>query len=239
MVFNDTTNNSGLCQEVDALCDSDTTSYPLKDKTRRINAALEQVVGWILTADGTWQWDDSNYTDLPIGTINLIASQSGYTFNDKFLEIEKVEIKDFNGDWQPLKNIDELEEREESLDQMFETDGLPEYYDKISDDTIKLYPAPTAATTTLTNGLRVHFRRTAHLFEADGSDTTAMPGFASPYHVILAYMASIPFCMTYKKDRVSLYEKRVMDLKNELIQLYSQREKDVRKQMTFRRRAFK
>ena len=70
---------------------------------------------------------------------------------------------------------------------------LPLYYDKVSDDTIKLYPSPTATYCTLTAGLKVHFRRTAHLFTA--SDTDAVPGFASPYHVILAYMASIP-CIT-------------------------------------------
>jgi hypothetical protein len=45
--------------------------------------------------------------------------------------------------------------------------------------------------------------------------------------------------MTYKKDRVPLYEKKVMDLKEELIELYSQREKDIRKQITFKWRAYK
>ena len=105
-----------------------------------------------------------------------------------------------------------------------ETDGLPIYYDKVSDDTIKLYPGPATASCTLTSGLKVRFKRTAHLFTA--SDTTAVPGFQSPYHVILAYMAAIPYCMTYKPNRVPLYEKKVDELKKGLIKAYSLRQKD-------------
>lgn len=236
MVFNDTSTSLGICQEIDGLCDSDTSSYPVADKTRRVNSALEQVVGWILTADGTWQWDDSNYTDLPIGTINLVEAQSSYTFNDKFLEIEQIEVKNKDGVWSLVTPIDEANV-DGPIKQIFSTSGLPVYYDKISDDTIKLYPSPTVFGVTLTAGLRVRYRRTAHLFEA--GDTTQSPGFASPYHVILAYMASIPYCMTYKKDRVPLYEKKVMDLKKELIDLYSRREKDVRKIITFKQTPFR
>ncbi len=238
MIFNDVTNSSGLCQEIDALCDSDTTSYPLKDKTRRVNTALEQVVGWLLTADGTWQWDDTNYTDLPVGTIDLIEGQASYSFNDKFLEIEQIEIKDKAGNLTILIPLDEAEINQ-PIEMMYPSAGLPVYYDKVSDDTIKLYPSPTATVVTLTSGLKVHFRRTAHLFEADGSDTTASPGFASPYHVILAYMAALPYAVTYKKDRVSLFEAKIQQLKKELIELYSQRERDKRKIMTFKSTPFR
>lgn len=237
MVFNDIVTNLGICQEIDGLCDSDTTSYPVADKTRRVNAALEQVIGWLLEADGTWQFDDTNYLDLPIGTITLVEGQAGYTFNDKLLEIEKVKVKDKSGLWQVVLPLDESELPDIAIEEYFKTSGLPAYYDKVSDDTIKLYPAPTATMTTLIAGLKVNYRRTAHLFEA--GDTTAVPGFASPYHIILCYMAAIPYCMTYKKDRIALYEKKVMDLKKEMIDLYSNREKDVRKQITFKKRAYK
>lgn len=238
MQFNGETNNLDICSEIDSLCDTDSTSYPTKHKTRRVNAALEQVIGWLINADGTWQFDDSNYTDLPIGTQTLVASQSAYTFNDKFLQIEEVQIKDAGGDYNIIKQIDQKEFSDDiPLDEAFETDGLPIYYDLTSEDTIKLYPAPSATDVTLVNGLKVRFKRTAHLFTVD--DTTAVPGFASPYHVILAYMAAIPYCMTYKKDRVALYEQKVAQLKDELIKHYSRREKDVRKMMTMKPISFR
>jgi len=238
MVFSDSTTKLGLVEEVDSLCDSTSTSYPINDKTRRLNTALEQVVGWILNVDGTWQWDDSNNTDLPIGTQTLVASQSAYTFNDKFLQLVEVQVKDKAGNWTIIKPIDQKEYSDSiPLDEAFETAGLPYYYDKVSDDTIKLYPAPAAANCTLASGLKIKFKRTAHLFTA--ADTTAVPGFASNFHVVLAYMASIPYCMTYKKDRVNMYQAMVNDLKDGLLKQYSQREKDVRKVMTMRQRAYK
>ncbi len=226
---------SDINAEARALCDADTTSYSASDLLRRVNIALEQVVGWLITADGTWQFDDTNYTDLPIGTQTLVASQSAYTFNDKFLQLLEVQIKNKDGDWYILPTIDQKEYSDESpLEQDFETAGLPQYYDKVSDDTIKIIPAPdNGVTVTLASGLKIKFKRTASLYTTALVNTGAQaPGFAAPYHVILSYMSAIPYCATYKKDRVALYEKRVMDLKKELIELYSQREKDKRKVMS-------
>ncbi len=238
MVFSDSTTKLGIVEEIDALCDTTSTSYPINDKTRRVNNALEQVIGWLINADGTWQFDDSNYTDLPIGTQTLVAAQSAYTFNDKFLQLEEVQIKDIDGNWRIIQPIDQKEFSDSNpLSEIYINDGLPEYYDKISEDTIKLYPAPAATDCTLVNGLKIKFKRTAHLFVA--GDTTAVPGFASPYHIILAYMAALSYCMTYKKDRVALYEKKIMELKDELIKHYSRREKDKRGIMTFATRCYK
>lgn len=216
------------------LCDADTTSYPAATLLRRINQAYEQVVGWLINADGTWQFDDSSYTASPSGTQTLVAGQSAYSFNDKFLQLLEVQIKDINGNWKILTPIDQIEySNSQPLSEAFKTNGLPIYYDKISEDTIKLYPAPAAANCTLADGLKIIFKRTANIFtSAEVTTGTKEPGFASPFHFILAYMAAIPYCMTYKKDRVALYEKRVMDLKKELLSLYALRERDVQNVMT-------
>ena len=90
--YNVTDTENSLVHECWDLCDANNTSYPLDGKvTRRFNIALERVIGWILESDGTWQWDDTNYTTLPIGTQTLVNSQGVYSFNDKFLELELVE----------------------------------------------------------------------------------------------------------------------------------------------------
>ena len=224
------------------LCDADTTSYPAATLLRRINNAYEQIVGWLINADGTWQWDDTNYTDLPIGTQTLVSGQSAYTFNDKFLQLLEVQIKGKDGKFRIITPIDQREYSDESpLEEDFATDGEPIYYDKVSDDTIKLYPAPdNGVSVTLASGLKIKFKRTASVYTSGEVTTgTKVPGFASPYHQILSYMAAISYCMNYKKDRVALYEKRVMDLKKELINHYSQREKDKRKVMTMGSIAFR
>lgn len=231
MQFNDVTTKLGICQEIDSLCDSTSTSFPVADKTRRVNSALEEIVGELINSDGTAQFDDSNYTDFPIGTYTMVEGQAKYSFNDKFLQLINVQVKNANGDFQIVRPIDQAElDTNIPLEEMYETSGMPLFYDKLSDDTIKLYPAPTSTQVTLTSGLKLYFKRTGSLFTA--SDTTKEPGFASPFHILLAYMAAIPYCATYKKDRVALYEKKVAELKKALIKHYSHVEKDKRKRAT-------
>ena len=60
------------------------------------------------------------------------------------------------------------------------------------------------------------------------------PGFASPYHTVLCYKAALPYCMSYKKDRVALYKAEADRLMAALISFYGKREQDVRKQMTMK-----
>lgn len=234
-------NINDINEETLSLCDADTNSYPASALLRRINEAYERVIAWILEADGLWQWDDTNYSDLPVGTQNLVEGQSKYSFNDKFLEIEEVQIKDKNGDWIIIEPIDQKEYSDyEPLSEAYTDAGMPVYYDKLTDDTIELFPAPTSAEVTLASGLKIKYRRTASLFtSAEVTAGTKTPGFVSPFHYILSYMASIPYCMSYKKDRVSLYEKRVEEYKNELMKHYSRRERDKRKIMTTKQRCYK
>ena len=227
-----------LNQEIRDLCDADTTSYPAATLLRRVNNALEILVGKIINADGTWQFDDTNYTTTPVGTGTLVSGQSSYSFADEFLDIETVKIKDVNGNWIILDPIDQSQD-DEALEQRLSVSGvtitgIPTHYEK-NGDTVRLYPAPTATYVTLTNGLKVEFKRTADIFTAAQVTTgTKIPGIASPYHMLVAYMSAIPYCMSYKKDRVALYEKKAMELEKDMLDFYSSREKDKRKIMTMK-----
>lgn len=236
MIFYNATTNQGICQEIDRLCDSDDTAYTRLAKTSRVNQAIEKVVGWIINADGTWQFDDSNQTDQPRGTFTLIEGQEAYTFANDYLQIEYIDVKDLNGQWRRLKPLDRNELGDMTPEEYFglNATGTPEYFDLFTDDSFRLYPAPTSTAVTLTAGGRVTFKRTAVLFTAVSTTATdsTEPGFASPYHSILAYMAAIPFCMTYKKDRVVTYQNEVERMKTDLIKHYSHRDKTQAKVMT-------
>ena len=114
------------------------------------------------------------------------------------------------------------------------------HYDLFTDDSFRLYPAPTSGSVTLTAGLRVTFKRTADLFtSAQVTTGTKTPGFASPYHIILSYMAAIPYCQSYKPNRVPLFEKKVLELKDEIIKHYSHRQKDWHPRLQTKRRSFR
>lgn len=232
-LYNTSDQENSLIHECWDLCDADITSYPLAKVVRRFNIALEELVALIITADGTWQYDDTNHTDLPVGTGDLVEAQQSYSFASEYLEIEIVKVKDADGNWHTLKLVDDKNFRSIPLEEYFPTTGLPTHYDK-EGDTIKLYPAPTATDVTLTSGLKVHFKRTADLFTV--SDTDQEPGLPSPFHVLLPYMAAIPYCMTYKKDRIRELERKVGSvdksspyyggLKKDLVKFYSRREGD-------------
>ena len=225
--------------EARALCDADTTSYPAADMLRRVNNAYEQVVGWLINADGKWQYDDTNFSDFPIGTFTLVDSQGKYSFNDKFLQIMDVQILDVNGQYRIIKPIDQKDFQRGyrarlPLRERFKVDGQPLFYDKLSSDTLELFPAPdNGITVTLAAGLRIYFKRTADIFtSAQVTTGTKVPGFDSTFHVILSYMVAIPFCMSYKKDRVVAYQAEVLRLRVDMLQQYTKRSKDERKSMT-------
>lgn len=226
-----------LNQEIRDLCDADTTSYTAATLLRRVNNALETLVGKIINSDGNWQYDDTNYTDLPVGTGNLVSGQSSYSFSSEYLDILEVMILTTGGIYQRITPFDPSE-----LGQSFDEwvgsatgtppDGFPQYYDKVG-DSIRLDRSPTATHATLTNGFKVRFKRTADLFtSAQVTTGTKVPGIASPYHQLIAYMAAIPYCMTYKKDRVALYEKKVDEMTRDMLEFYTRRAKDERPVLT-------
>ena len=230
MQYNSHATNQDIVSEINSLCDSDATTYPIAAKTRRVNSALEELIGDIINADGTWQYDDTNYTNLPIGTGNLVNNQQTYSFTSEYLQVEAIEILDLNNRYHRLQQLDHRELGGLSPDEYFGVDssgspttGRPEYYDIVG-DTIFLYKSPNSSSVTLTNGLQIYFKRTADLFTT--TDTTQEPGLPSTHHILLAYMASIPFCMIYRKDRVAFYEKKVAEMKKTLLQHYAHREKD-------------
>ena len=181
--------------------------------------------------DGKWQFDDTNYTDFPIGRGTLLASQQDYTFASDVLEVEGVSVLNASGDWAKLTPIDDKELGVDP-EEFASIDGLPVYYDK-QGRSILLYPAPAAANVTLTNGLKVFFKRTADLYtSAEFTTGTKEPGFPSPFHVILAHRTALPFLSAYLPQAVNFSLSEIERLKKGLTKHYGRREQDRRKRMS-------
>lgn len=213
------------------LSDSDSTSYSAANLLITINQAYEEVIAKILNADGRWQWDDSNRTDFPIATTTLVNSQPDYTFDVAQLKVLGVSVLDNLGNFYPLVPIDFEDIKFSGVDpsEYYETDGRPAYYDK-QGSSLVLHPAPdNGVSVTLAAGLKVFFQRTADLFtSAQVTTGTKVPGFASPFHMILAYKAAIPYCIKYKPERVASLEFKAQQMEADMIRFYTKREKDER-----------
>ncbi len=240
MIFYNLTTKEGICQKIDFLCDSDDTAYPRLDKTRETNEALKSLIGEIIFNDGNWQMDDPNQTDFPRGTVTLVEGQQLYSFATEYLSVEMVEILDKNGIYTKINPLDPSE-LGGSPDEYFgeESDGSPKkgfplYYDKVGRH-MRLYPAPAAAQMTLAAGLRISFQRNPVTFTAVSTTATdsTQPGL-SVEHDILAYMAAVPYCALYKKDRVPLYLGTIAQKKVNLLKSYNMREQDSRKKATMK-----
>src|SRR3990167_6329620 len=219
---------SDIQAEARLLSDSDSTSYTDAQLWRRINQGYEETVSLILNCDGRWQFEDENFTTYPIATTTLVDSQNDYSFETAHLEIERVEVKDSGGLWHLLSPID-ISQVGEAIDEFYKIDGLPLYYDK-NGKSLLLYPAPAAGSVTLAAGIKVYFKRTADLFtSAQVTTGTRVPGFPSPFHMILAYKAAIPFCVAYRPGRVLALMAQVLKFEDGIKKHFGRREQDRRK----------
>jgi hypothetical protein len=158
--------------------------------TVSVNKALDKIAGYAIGADKTFRWDDSNHTKMPIGTTNLVASQSTYSFltdeqGNRILTLTGISRINSDGKEVPLTPIDITGKREEVID-MREATGTPLYYDKISDNVVELLPA---SDTSVTGGLKFYFQRTPSYFTV--SDTTKEPGFTPEVNEYIVLCAAL------------------------------------------------
>jgi hypothetical protein len=181
IAFSDTVNLTGIVQQTRNMLRVDATQYPTARIVNSANNWLDTVAGYAIGADRRFQWDDSNHTKLPIGTTNLTLNQSDYSFltdeqGNSILNLTRIDILDASGIYRQLKVIDQTDV-DGALDEFYSATGLPEYYDKIADNIIRLYPTPAVS---VTAGLKFYFQRTPSYFTA--SDTTKVPGVPALLH---------------------------------------------------------
>jgi hypothetical protein len=180
-----------------------------------------------MTADGRWEFDDSNSSDYPIGTTDLGvivgSEQQSYTFDVTMLRIFRVEIMDNTGAWHKLTPIDQSDIYDQSLTDFLKTPGLPTYYDKQS-DAIFLYPKPLGTSVTALQGLKVWFERPPSYFGI--GDTTKVPGINSMYHRLVATIASRDYAL-FKQLSVAKGLSDLVQLgEDSLVENYVLRSKD-------------
>ena len=231
MVYSSSSDGAGIVEDIDFLVSTNSSTYPIADKTRNVNRALDEAVSLILGADGRWQWDDTNETTLPIGTADLVSGQQDYSFQSDYIVIQRVEIMDSAGNWITLRPLDfadyPTEEGSTAFSDLYSTNATPIYYDKIG-NSIMLYPAPNYNSTA---GLKAYFQRTPNYFLT--SDTTKSPGIAPHLHRFLSLSAAYDFAVAkelgpkeekYKRDKLE-YAEKIKDF-------YAYRPKDKVKRMT-------
>jgi len=179
--FSESTNNTGIVQQVRDMLRVDAAQYPTSKIVNSCNNYLDTVTGYAIGADRRFQWDDTNHTKLPIGTTNIVANQSDYSFlldeqGNSIINLTRIDILYPSGSYQQLDVINDID-IVGAVDTQLITAGLPTSYNKIADNIIRLLPKPA---TNVTNGLKFYFQRTPSYFVA--TDTVKTPGVSPLLH---------------------------------------------------------
>lgn len=236
MVLSDPINKSGIIQRAYFYAFGNskdhTEIYPLADLVASVNEWLKKVGIWIWQASDGWSFDDSNYNTLPEATRNLVADQRDYSLPTDILAIRGVAVKDVNGNWILLKQIDRQEEMHrtgQDLEEIYKTSGLPEKYD-IEGDSLLLYPAPdNGINVTLSGGLKIYLDRNVKKFSVPASYTTSdntSPGFNENFHDILPLGAAFDYWLPNDSAKAGNYLATINSLKESMLDLYAKRNKD-------------
>lgn len=231
MEFSNTSTNTGIVQQVRDMMRVDSTQWPTSRIVNSCNNWLDTVTGYSIGADKLFQWDDTNHTKLPIGTTNLIANQSEYSFltdeqGNTILTLTRIDILDADGKYRQLKTIDQSE-IDEALDEALIPAGVVTHYDKIADNIIRLYPKPSVS---VTAGLKFYFQRTASYFTA--ADTIKNPGVSPLLHRGFVIAAAYDGALTLGLDNLQpLSVERQMEEKK-MMTAFAGRNNDQKRRMT-------
>lgn len=213
-----------------------------------INAALDRIHGKILSETGAGKWPpgDINFSAFPTYTQNLVNSQAEYSIDSlaagtyastgggrhEPLVILGVEVVDNAGNSHVLEPITlkEIHRRGIAQSEFMETDGRPLYYEK-REHMVVLYPAPdNGVSVTLTAGLRIFYLRNAG--QLDNVTDSDFPGFPSPYHDLVAYMAAYDYAIGHGLSNVNHLGAEVVRKEKELMRFIAMRNTDDEKVMS-------
>lgn len=202
LVFSDTSTKQGLVQEYEreiGLAYGDVSGNPdlLDEFVAQSNQAVDDATGIAIKAEGRWQYDDSNASDYPIITTNLVSGQRDYTFTtdqdgNAILDVYKVFVASQSGLFREIQPVDVETGDALPLDgatsgQLYtagltsftngqNASGTPIRYDKLG-TSLFLDPIPNY---NYVGGLKCYVNREAAHFVS--TDTTKKPGFPGQFH---------------------------------------------------------
>lgn len=234
IVFSDTTNYRGIIQLYEKEIgyqrgDVSDSEDLLKEATADVNNAYDRFLALAIPAGGTWQYDDSNHTDYPEITTDIVSGQRSYTFTEDeqgniILDIYTGFVKDENGIYRKMDAVDKQSERDmEGFYDGQDLGGVPTRYDKTGNgiflDRVPNYNAD--------DGLKLYINREALYFTY--TDTTKKPGVIGLFH---AYFYLEPAMQYAARNGLTIYPTlvdRVMKMEREIELHYGKRNRDRRK----------
>lgn len=243
--FNDTSTYKGLVQVYEKEAgfnrgDISGDTDKLKEFATDVNLAFDDFTVIALRSTGLWDWDDSNQTDYPIITTNLVSGQRDYSFTTDgsgniILEVKRVAILPSATAtlYQEIEPMDAQSDRFNALTANNTATGVPYQYDKTANG-IFLDPIPGY---NATNGLKLYISREASYFAH--TDTTKKPGVPGVFHRYFAIKPAMEYARRNSLSSFAGLYKEVLafegdeeqGIEGSIARYFARRDKDTRKVM--------
>lgn len=248
MQFSDTTNDTGIIQDITFLTGVDLNAYSLKDRTRNINQWYQKIITMILSSQDEWDFDDTaNLTGYPTATRPLVASQRDYLFSTALwnllgregaaagsnaaispLMIKRVDIC-YDGVGNTCYKAEMFDSGEygkglgNSTNEDSDFNKASPFVD-VRDGGIWLYPMASASNVANSGVLRVEFVRNVDIFTT--ADTTQEPAIDPNFHRMLSLGASFDYAVAKGRENGSALQVQLIDFENRLRNYYGKKVKD-------------
>jgi len=250
LVFSNPTTKNGIIQGIERTLFGDAGDTRISGNTTllarftgEINIALDKAITIALTADGTWQFDDTNHTDYPEITTTLTSGTRRYSLTNVTadagsnlnLEVYKVFVKDASGTYIELEPVDVQSGGwdNESFFNGIGTTGVPSRYDKTG-KWIDLDPIPNY---TVAQGIKVLISREGSYFTV--ADTTKKPGIQGNLHEYFVLRPSYIYARNNGMAIAGALKADMEEMERRIEEAYSHRAKDERKVLRGNITAFK
>lgn len=223
MVFSDSTNDTGIVQDIDFLAGSSSVSFPLKDKARLVNFYIYKAVTAKIKANKTWTFVDPNTGKTVWSFADLVADQQDYTLPTNLLQLEGVSVLNSNGDWEVLEHRPReriIQDQTEYL----ETAGMPKFYN-VFGHSLMLFPKPSSTDVTTSQGLKLYFSKEIDAFTA--SDTTQEPPLPENFHRLCSFGPAYEFLLLNgDQNKAAVLKAEFQNLLAEYVDFESDRNKE-------------
>lgn len=230
--FSDTAGNTGIAEQALVLAGVDSTQWPLVRISNSCNNWLDKITGYAVGADKRFRWDDTNQSRLPEGTLTQTINVSDYSFltdqdGNAILTLLRIDATDQNNITRKLIKFDQSDFDDQALAALFASTGIPQYYDPIADNVVRLYPTPNA---TVTNGLKFFFQRTGSYFTA--ASTTKAPGVSPLLHRGFIIASAYDIALALGMTNIESLSVELQKEEQKMVQYFADRNEDERKIMT-------
>lgn len=216
-----------LVTECDWWAGTNATTYPLADKARNANKALRQIGRRIIRSMYAEGYLDNNSTTFNIETTDLVAGEDNVALEVGMFTVERVRVKDRNGNWKTIASV----ARRELTDEDLSRTGVPEKFCRIG-QSLLLSPIPNYS---VFNGVEIEYQASlAQPFTPTGNDDRT-PGFDEDYHPLVGMMMARDYAAKHDRNRYEAVSIEIQRIEADMDKDFQRRNRTKQPRMTFKR----